>query len=1465
MLKKYINLTITGLCLTAANAQVAPIPANYPASIKVSYIRNWDAVAPGLDAATIGTQPATAAKQVTAYFDGLGRPLQTVVKQGSQATGSTATDMVNTNLYDALGREPLKYLPFAASTGDGNFKLDPFAQQATCMQAQYGTQGETYYYGKTEFEASPLSRPVKNMEPGNSWVGAGRGVQGKYWYNTAADAVRIFTVTDGAAGTFGTYATNGIYDASELTKTVSIDEHGKQVIEFKDREGKVVLKKVQLTALDDNGSGIGYVSGWLCTQYIYDDFNNLRCVLQPLAVEKLVSNGWLLNPDILNELCFRYEYDGRNHMIRKKVPGAGEVCMVYDMRGRLVLTQDASQKALGKWLYMQYDALNRPIASGLLTSGQTAEALNAAAENSTAYPNLAGQTYEELTNTFYDNYNWLPPAGVTGLTSTYSTAYNTYLQAASNTAWPYPQANVQSAAIKGMATGSRIKVLGTANSFLYTIPFYDDRGRVIQALATNTSGGIDITTTQYTWAGQPLVMVQKHEKSGSNPQTSTVVTQLTYDEQGRMIKIQKKTGSSLINNGLMPAAYTVIAQLEYDKQGQLKKKILDKNVLETLNYEYNIRGWMLGLNRDYIKDANATNYFGFELAYDKTGNIIPGQSYAAPQYNGNINGTTWKAKGDGEKRKYDFTYDAANRLTGADFNQLTSNVFSKTAGIDYSVSNLTFDANGNILTMYQKGWKIGGSNFIDELKYNYQLNSNKLKSVTDFGNDAVTRLGDFKTNTTHPQAATKTALTTASPQAQFDAITDYTYDANGNLMLDNNKAISSIVYNHLNLPQTITVTGKGNIAYTYDAAGNKLKKVATDNTITPAKVTTTDYIAGFVYENDVLQFTGHEEGRIRFAKKYYLNGDSAYTWQYDYFLKDHLGNIRTVLTAQTDTAKYMATFETATRAKETALFTRIAETAYPIANIQNPAYPADDVTNPNNYTSKLNGIENQLGAALALKVMAGDKVDIGVKAWVPKAATAPDTRNIRPADLLSGLLAALSNSGAGLSGGKATPADLQAVNGSMSNGINDFLNSHNDLVYPSPPRAYLNWVLFDEQFNYVPSGSGFIRVGYYEDRRLQTLATNGLPVVKSGYLFVYLSYERKADGEGPEKPVFFDNLVVQHYTGALIEESVYYPFGLQMSGISSKAIGKLDNKYKYNGKEEQRKEFSDGSGLEWLDYGARMYDAQVGKFFTQDRYADKYYSLSPYQYCANNPIKNIDINGDSIWVIVKVNITLEDGSSGIREDKYLYDNGNDGLGFYDANGNYVYDTKKIDPFLSAVSHALGRINLAKKGAEMLENLMTSTKSMEIAQSNDGNGEGPDAGHFGDYVLWNPNNVGSSPNKTGGLTRPSFIGLAHELAHKEDRWNGEMNNGVWYSEQDPNGNPKDVYKSEIYATHRENQIRFAHSIPLRTHYSANDDGSDYEPSRIVKRGTNQSTYYKSDGTTNYQRVNSNDTRYDYSKQ
>ena len=121
-------------------------------------------------------------------------------------------------------------------------------------------------------------------------------------------------------------------------------------------------------------------------------------------------------------------------------------------------------------------------------------------------------------------------------------------------------------------------------------------------------------------------------------------------------------------------------------------------------------------------------------------------------------------------------------------------------GINHTTA---YDANGNIKGMQQWGLKLNSSVQIDQLNYTYNNNSNKLSAVTD-AIVADQKLGDFTDKNTSGA--------------------DYNYDVNGNLTQDKNKDISTITYNHLNLPYLITVNGKGTIQYIYDAAGNKLEK-----------------------------------------------------------------------------------------------------------------------------------------------------------------------------------------------------------------------------------------------------------------------------------------------------------------------------------------------------------------------------------------------------------------------------------------------------------------------------------------------------------------------------------------------------------------------------------------------------------------------------------------------------------------
>jgi RHS repeat-associated protein len=118
------------------------------------------------------------------------------------------------------------------------------------------------------------------------------------------------------------------------------------------------------------------------------------------------------------------------------------------------------------------------------------------------------------------------------------------------------------------------------------------------------------------------------------------------------------------------------------------------------------------------------------------------------------------------------------------------------------------------------------------------------------------------------------------------------------------------------------------------------------------------------------------------------------------------------------------------------------------------------------------------------------------------------------------------------------------------------------------------------------------------------------------------------------------------------QDDSYYPFGLTMTGISSKSAGKIENKYKYNGKDLQNKEFSDGSGLEEYDFGHRILDPQLGRFWQQDAFADNFNTISPYQFAANNPITNIDINGDSTWVTTTT-VKNKDGTTTITNTTHV--------------------------------------------------------------------------------------------------------------------------------------------------------------------------------------------------------------------
>ncbi len=934
-----------------------------------------------VESATSITNPTSVqADQNVTYFDGLGRPVQKVAHQQS----GSGKDIVTPIEYDAFGRQVKEYLPYVPTTAASlNYKTSALTDVGTF----YNTttyESTTNPYSQKEFEASPLSRVLKQAAPGEDWkMGNGHEIRLDYQTNTNADQVRRFGVSFIAGNTENPYLEDeGIYDPSQLYKTVTKDENWQAgqnyprnhtTEEFKNKEGRIVLKRT----FD--------AYKWHDTYYVYDDYGNLTYVLPPkffayssitqaypplyynyysdmhnfdfftsgdsnycqidigLSSDSLIINlyadgfgmfgstlksgkildlnytpplpnmplgdimmanpqgyptlagtayiqdgdlyftstgvqiypnaegyyesgriinladhqaGYIAQPidkTTFDELIYQYRYDKRNRLVEKKLPGKEWEYIVYDKLDRPVLTQDANLKENNKWLFTKYDAFNRPVYTGEYVNNTetTRTGLQALADAGTtisenkqgtntingttvyysnnAFPDINNTNINVFTVNYYDDYSFDLPVGAAPTSTVYGVT---------------PITNA-----KGLSTGNKVRILGT-NDWITNLIYYDDKSRSIYNYSKNDY--LLTTSTiknQLDFVGKILETASTHQR---NNVTTTIIDSFTYDQAGRLTK-QTQT----INGASTPE---VIAENIYDESGQLiQKKVGGKttqNRLQTVDYTYNIRGWLKGINDSDTSNNAITlasgDLFGFQINYNKP-------STGTKLYNGNISQTFWKTADsmDGNLKNYTYTYDALNRFKTAKYAQ--NNV--QNGKFDETINE--YDRNGNILSLvrnmqnaYDTNWSAG----IDNLIYTYDK-GNRLMKVDDSYKSLVYGSEGFKDGTNTAE--------------------DYTYDANGNMTRDFNKGIGTsasagITYNHLNLPIKITFATGETIDYIYDASGVKQRKIVSTGT-------TTDYAGGFQYENNILQFFSHPEGYVA-----HNSGNFNYIYQY----KDHLGNVR---------------------------------------------------------------------------------------------------------------------------------------------------------------------------------------------------------------------------------------------------------------------------------------------------------------------------------------------------------------------------------------------------------------------------------------------------------------------------------------------------------------------------------------------------------------------------------------------
>ena len=296
--------------------------------------------------------------------------------------------------------------------------------------------------------------------------------------------------------------------------------------------------------------------------------------------------------------------------------------------------------------------------------------------------------------------------------------------------------------------------------------------------------------------------------------------------------------------------------------------------------------------------------------------------------------------------------------------------------------------------------------------------------------------------------------------------------------------------------------------------------------------------------------------------------------------------------------------------------------------------------------------------------------------------------------------------------------------------------------------------------------------------------------------------------------------------GSVIQSSAYYPFG-ETFGDSPDTCPS-SQPYKFNGKEDQS-----FASVPLLDYGARLLSTRTGRWTTMDPLAEKYYSISPYAYCGNNPVNLIDPDG--MWIFIYYN-----------NQSYKYENGK--LYQYQTSGekatSYIEITPEEGSFVEGIFNALNDLeNNSDTGKKLLKYFSNDDINAYIHPyskiADDNKTKETENGlvlsGISTPIYMKDDLSGTAIATENGIEEsPLWIDLGHELSHRKDYiTNGEKVNEPWITIGD-----EIFVKSEIQATHYENLMRQEAGLPLRTHYGTIKENDvvigPYFPSRLIRK-------------------------------